>query len=46
MGNIGGKEKNTDYVNDRISRLYGSLLPSAIGSLLTATVASLIDGVI
>ena len=46
MGNIGGKEKNTDYVNDRISRLYGSLLPSAIGSLLTATVASLIDVVI
>ena len=30
MGNIEGKEKNTDYVNDRISRLYGSLLPSAI----------------
>lgn len=40
------EEKKTDYVNDDIGRLYRSLLPSAIGSLLTATVASLIDVVI
>lgn len=43
------KESNDikiDYVNDGIGRLYRSLLPSAIGSMLTATVASLIDVVI
>ncbi len=40
------KEKTFDYVNDDIGKLYKSLLPSAIGSLLTATVASLIDVVI
>lgn len=35
-----------DYVKDEIPSIYRRLLPSAIGSLLTATVASLIDVVI
>ena len=35
-----------DYVHDNIIILYKKLLPSAIGSLLTATVASLIDTII
>ncbi|MCR5685150.1 MAG: MATE family efflux transporter [Lachnospiraceae bacterium] len=34
---------DTDYINASIGSLYKKLLPSAIGSLLTATVASLID---
>ena len=32
-----------DYVSDPIGSLYRRLLPSAIGSLLTSTVASMID---
>ena len=40
------KTKEIDYVNDGIAGIYKRLLPSAIGSLLTATVASLIDVVI
>lgn len=44
------EEKNEvyeiDYVHDSIVGIYKRLLPSAIGSLLTATVASLIDVVI
>lgn len=35
-----------DYLQDPISKLYKKLIPSAIGSMLTATVASLIDTVI
>ncbi len=35
-----------NYVTDPIGSLYRRLLPSAIGSLLTATVASLIDVII
>ena len=35
-----------NYVTNPIGRLYRRLLPSAIGSLLTSTVASLIDVVI
>ena len=35
-----------NYVSDSIGSLYRRLLPSAIGSLLTATVASLIDVII
>lgn len=35
-----------DYVNTPVGTLYRKLLPSAIGSLLTATVASFIDVVI
>ena len=38
--------REIDYVNDPIRSLYRRLLPSAIGSLLTATVASLIDAII
>lgn len=38
--------REIDYVNDPILSLYRRLLPSAIGSLLTATVASLIDAII
>ena len=40
------KSMEIDYVNAPISSLYRRLLPSAIGSLLTATVASFIDVVI
>ena len=40
------RNKAFDYVNDSIGSLYRRLLPSAIGSLLTATVASFIDVVI
>lgn len=44
------KEKKSpreiDYIRDPIACLYWRLLPSAIGSLLTASVASLIDVVI
>ena len=32
-----------DYLNDSLDALYKKLLPSAIGSMLTATVASFID---
>ena len=32
-----------DYLNDSLNALYKKLLPSAIGSMLTATVASFID---
>ena len=35
-----------NYLSDPIGKLYKKLLPSAIGSMLTATVASLIDTVI
>ncbi len=35
--------RETDYINDSIGALYRRLLPSAIGSLLTSTVASMID---
>ena len=35
-----------DYLSDPIEKLYQKLLPSAIGSMLTATVASLIDTVV
>ena len=35
-----------NYVTDPVGRLYRRLLPSAIGSLLTSTVASLIDVII
>ena len=35
-----------DYVNTPVGKLYRRLLPSAIGSLLTATVASFIDVII
>lgn len=35
-----------EYLSDSISDLYRKLLPSAIGSMLTATVASLIDSII
>ena len=35
-----------DYIGDSLESLYRRLLPSAIGSLLTSTVASLIDVVI
>ena len=41
-----GKKKESremDYISDPIGGLYRRLLPSAIGSLLTATVASIID---
>ena len=40
------RRSETDYVADSIGALYRRLLPSAIGSLLTATVASLIDVII
>ena len=40
------RNKEFDYVRDGIGSLYRRLLPSAIGSLLTATVASFIDVVI
>ena len=40
------RNKEFDYVRDGIGGLYHRLLPSAIGSLLTATVASFIDVVI
>lgn len=39
-------KKELNYVTDSIGSLYRRLLPSAIGSLLTATVASLIDVII
>ena len=39
-------KKEINYVTDPVGSLYRRLLPSAIGSLLTATVASLIDVVI
>lgn len=42
----GIENSEIDYVNMPIGRLYRRLLPSAIGSLLTATVASFIDVVI
>lgn len=35
-----------DYLSDPIRKLYTKLVPSAIGSMLTATVASLIDTII
>ena len=35
-----------NYLTDPIGKLYQKLVPSAIGSMLTATVASLIDTVI
>lgn len=35
-----------DYLSDPIGKLYKKLVPSAIGSMLTATVASLIDTII
>ena len=38
--------REIDYIQDSIGSLYRRLLPSAIGSLLTATVASLIDVII
>lgn len=38
--------REIDYVKDPISSIYKKLLPSATGSLLTATVASLIDVII
>ena len=40
------KPDEIDYVHAPIGSLYRRLLPSAIGSLLTATVASFIDVVI
>ena len=39
-------DNELNYVTDPIGQLYRRLLPSAIGSLLTATVASLIDVII
>ena len=39
-------KREINYVTDPIGGLYRRLLPSAIGSLLTATVASLIDVII
>ena len=35
-----------DYLSDSIGKMYKQLIPSAIGSMLTATVASLIDTII
>lgn len=35
-----------DYLADPIGKLYKKLLPSAIGSMLTATVASLLDAIV
>ena len=40
------EKREINYVTDPVGALYRRLLPSAIGSLLTATVASLIDVVI
>lgn len=39
-------KEETDYIREPVSSLYRKLVPSAIGSMLTATVASLIDVVI
>ena len=41
-----GTKSELNYVTNSIGSLYRRLLPSAIGSLMTATVASLIDVVI
>ncbi|MBQ8093053.1 MAG: MATE family efflux transporter, partial [Clostridia bacterium] len=38
--------EETDYIKEPVTMLYRKLAPSAIGSMLTATVASLIDVVI
>ena len=46
MGDTRTENREINYVNDPVGKLYRRLLPSAIGSLLTATVASLIDVVI
>lgn len=46
MQDTGLDRKEINYVTEPIPSLYHRLLPSAIGSLLTATVASLIDVVI
>ncbi|MBR1853348.1 MAG: MATE family efflux transporter [Lachnospiraceae bacterium] len=46
MQDICRKNKEINYVTDSIGRIYLRLLPSAIGSLLTSTVASLIDVII
>lgn len=35
-----------DYLTDSVEKLYKQLVPSAIGSMLTATVASLIDTIV
>ena len=46
LGDTRTENREINYVNDPVGKLYRRLLPSAIGSLLTATVASLIDVVI
>ena len=46
MQDMSNNKSEINYVTDSIGGLYRRLLPSAIGSLLTATVASLIDVVI
>ena len=46
MQDMSNNKSEINYVTDSIGGLYRRLLPSAIGSLLPATVASLIDVVI
>ncbi len=46
LGDARTENREINYVIDPVGKLFRRLLPSAIGSLLTATVASLIDVVI